>query len=145
MATSKPRTSAHETAEAIHREHETLRALLTRIKATKELPALLQLLEQLRAQLEDHFQTEERPDGLHAVILGREPRFATALERILDEHKAILKDVDELLVTTRDCVTRSDALVGHVLRLAEHLHDHELRETQLFADTSFIDLGGRSS
>jgi hypothetical protein len=145
MATPEPTATPRQTAEAIHREHETLRALLGRIKSTKEIPTLLHLLQMLRHQLVEHFATEERPDGLHAVIMGREPRFAAALDHIIAEHDVILKDVDGLLALARDCQSRTEALLHDVVRLAERLHDHESRETQLFADTDFIDLGGRSS
>ena len=145
MLTPEPKPSTHETAEAIHREHAALRSLLCRIKATKELPALVHLLQKLRQQLDEHFELEERPDGLHAVIAGREPRYALALQRIIQEHSVILEDVDALVATARDCQDRTQALLREMERLAELLHDHEARETQLFADTSFIDLGGRSS
>jgi len=133
---------SRETAEAIHREHESLRQLLARIRATQDLGTLIPQLEHLRQELEEHFATEERPDGLHRVISTREPRYVKRLEEILEEHRSFLADLDRILGAARESLQGLSGVFHDVENLVLRLHAHEARETQLLTDTAYIDLGG---
>jgi hypothetical protein len=139
-----PMQASRETRDAIHQEHESLRAMLRRIEGTQQLADLVPLMTQLLQALEEHFATEERPDGLHAAIQDREPRYGRALHVILDEHREFLALAREILARARTCLEQKEVVLRDVLRLANRLHDHEARETELLTDTFNTDLGGRS-
>jgi len=142
MTGREPSTrSSQETRDAIHREHESLRALLHRLEGTQQLADLVPLMAQLRAELEEHFETEERPEGLHAAIQDRAPRYERALHVILDEHREFLTLAQDILTRARACLEQKEHILRDVLRLAHRLHDHEARETQLLTDTYYVDLG----
>ena len=127
--------------DEIRREHEALRALLARIENTRLLSDLVPLLATLRAELEEHFVTEERPEGLHAAVVNQEPRYMHALEVILHEHREFLHEADELLARSRACLEQKENILRDVLRLSHRLHEHESRETALLTNTLYIDLG----
>ena len=142
MSEQGPRRDAsRETREAIDREHASLRELLQRIKQTQQLADLVPLMATLRDELVEHFATEERPEGLHAAIANREPRHGRALQVILDEHKEFLALAETILSRARACLEEKEGILRDVLRLANRLHDHEVRETELLTDTLYTDLG----
>ena len=136
-----PSHASHETRDAIHREHESLRGLLGRIEAASQLADVVPLVAELRAELEEHFATEERPEGLHAAIQDRDPRYERALHVILDEHQEFLATADDVLTRARQCLEAKEIILRDVLRLANRLRDHEARETELLADSYYTDLG----
>lgn len=136
-----PAQSSQETREAIRREHESLRGLLSRIEHAGQLAELVPLVVRLREELEEHFATEERPEGLHAAIENREPRYERALHVILDEHKEFLALADDVVGRAKACLEQKEVILRDVLRLCTRLHDHEVRETELLSDTYYLDLG----
>ena len=139
-----PSHASQETRDAIHREHESLRSLLSRIEGTSQLADLVPLVAELRRELEEHFATEERPEGLHAAIQDRDPRYERALHVILDEHREFLAVAEDVLGRARNCLEAKEAILRDVLRLSNRLHDHEARETELLADSHYTDLGQNS-
>lgn len=141
MTGEPPNQASRETRDAIQREHESLRGLLARIEQTTQLADLVPLVERLHEELVEHFETEERPEGLHAAIENREPRYERALHVILDEHKEFLALAADVLSRAKICLAQKETILRDVLRLATRLHDHEARETELLADTYYIDLG----
>jgi hypothetical protein len=137
--------SSREAREAIQKEHAELRELLTEVNATKDLPALLPLLEKLRELLNEHFATEDGPDGLHKAIARSEPRFMQSLQEISDEHRVFLVDLDRMIALARTCINGPIAqILKGISDLSQKLHDHEVRETELLVDATYTDIGGGS-
>ena len=131
---------SRERATAIRDEHARLRMLLERVRAETDLRQLVPLLGQLRKQLVEHFATEEAPDGFPAAV-QTQPRFASLLEEVLQEHRQFLGQVDEIRDRVRRCVEDGDRAHAAAVALAAELHEHEIKENELLIDIAYTDLG----
>jgi hemerythrin len=131
---------SRERASAIRDEHARLRTLLDRVRAETDLRQLVPLLAQLRRQLEEHFATEEAPDGFPAAVRSQ-PRFLSLLEEVLEEHRHFLRQVDEIRENVRRCVEDGDKAHAAAVALAAELHEHEIKENELLIDIAYTDLG----
>lgn len=127
----------------IAEEHRHLRELLERIGATRELEPLLTLLGELRADLVEHFATEEAPGGLHDVIDGEAPHLVERVHDLFDEHRRVLEEIDRIRERVRQAL---DGPVTELLRDADRLvrtlHEHEAAETELLSGALYDELGG---
>ena len=129
----------------IEEDHHAIKEILEGLEATTDLRHLLSLLDELRSSLVEHFAREEAPEGLHEIISSMSPNTVASLQNILGEHQEILGRLDRLRVKTRACLEGPvAALLDNTATLSESLRDHEVRETRLFTDAVFTDLG-RSS
>lgn len=138
--------SDHQAWEAtIDQDHRAIQEILGRLQATTDLHVLLPALEELRGALAAHFAREEEPEGLHEIISSMSPNTVASLQNVLGEHRAFAERLDGLIDSARACL---EGPLAEILRgtaeLSESLRDHEARETALFTDAVFIDLG-RSS
>lgn len=128
--------------ETIERDHHAIKEILERVEAATDPHRLVSLLEELRTSLVEHFEREEAPEGLHDIIANMSPNTVATLQNVLGEHRDFLVRLDRLLAQTRACI---EGPVAEVLRdtatLSKRLHDHEARETTLFTDAVFTDLG----
>ena len=131
--------------ETIEHDHHAIKEILERLEATMDPHLLLPILEELRMSLVEHFAREEAPEGLHEIIADMSPTTVASLQNILGEHEQFLVRLDSLIERTRKVVRGPLAeILGDVASLSESLHDHEARETDLFTEAVFTDLG-RSS
>ena len=131
--------------ETIEKDHHAIKEIQERLEATTDLHILLPILEELRLSLVAHFAREEAPEGMHEIIADMAPNTVASLQNILGEHQDFLDRLDSLIERGRACLTGPLAEILHdASALSESLHDHEARETALFTDAVFTDLG-RSS
>jgi hypothetical protein len=123
-------------------EHRELRQALDRIEQVSDLTALIALLKDLYAQLEQHFAEEEAEDGLSQAIGDTSPQHVRRLEQLFDEHKGFL-------ATTASIMDRAQALLdgpkAEIVRDAQHLTHvlrvHEEAETEIVMDSVYSDIG----
>ncbi len=147
MSDNPSRTPALDQAweATIEQDHHAIKEILGRLEATTDLHVLLPVLEELRSALAEHFVREEEPEGVHELIASMSPNTVASLQNVLGEHQAFRERLDSLINGARACL---EGPLAEVLReaavLSENLHDHEARETALFTDAAFTDLG-RSS
>ena len=131
--------------ETIEHDHHAIKEILERLEGTMDPHLLLPILEELRISLVEHFAREEAPEGLHEVIADMSPTTVASLQNVLGEHEQFLVRLDSLIDRTRTLVRgRLAEILRDAAALSESLHDHEARETELFTDAVFTDLG-RSS
>ncbi|MCA9753619.1 MAG: hypothetical protein R3B81_08160 [bacterium] len=132
--------ASHERAEAIREEHARLRLLLAEMCEECELARLVPLLQQLAEELALHFETEEAEDGFPAVA-RLQPRFAALMEEVLAEHRAFLDEVGALLRRAELCVVEVKRIHEEAVAVANRLHEHEIKENDLFLEIATTDLG----
>jgi malate synthase len=113
--------------DALEREHHEIERLAARVKAARDVPALLATVEELAAALAGHFEREEREHGILGV-LGSAGGDRATIEALRREHAEILTSVRDI-ATGRDR-TLAD-LGARALQLAEQIREHELREHAL--------------
>ena len=131
--------------DEIEDDHHAIKEILERLEATMDPHLLLPILEELRMSLVAHFAREEAPEGLHEIIADMSPNTVASLQNILGEHEHFVVRLDSLIERTRAAVKGPLAeILRDATALSESLHDHEARETELFTDAVFTDLG-RSS
>ena len=97
----------------------------------------------LREHLRRHFDQEERGGFLEESI-ARMPRLSRAVQGVLDEHTALLAELDGLLATLDGCDDTPESWRVAGLSLAaftDHLLAHERHETAVVQDGLNEDLG----
>ena len=126
----------------IDQDHRAILEIVGRLEATTDLHVLLPVLEELRDALAAHFAREEGPEGLHELISSMSPNTVASLQNVLGEHSAFTERLDDLIESARACL---EGPLAEILRgaagLSKSLRDHEARETALFTDAVFTDLG----
>ncbi len=115
-------------------EHLEIRSAVAKLRSTTDIRILAGVLSGLQEMLPAHFEREEGPDGLGAEITEQAPQSAFALEQIFGEHVVILEMVSALS-------TRSTGLLDGIAALARMLEQHEAKESKLFVDAIYTDLG----
>jgi hemerythrin len=132
----------HHVADAILEEHRKIREMSGRIEASRDLDELLQCLVEFRALLEQHFLTEEAPDGFYETVRIAAPRNLMTVDKMKAEHATFLSDIDRVRQRIRACL---DGPMKEIFRdagaLARALRDHEGREDALLMDIIYTDLG----
>ncbi|HEX9734305.1 MAG TPA: hypothetical protein VGG06_20225 [Thermoanaerobaculia bacterium] len=128
--------------EQIADEHRALGESLARLEKTTDLHLLMPRLEKLRSQLEHHFAGEEASGGLRETVRAKTPFLLAALDRIFEEHRRFLGDLDELTEKTRACLAGPVAeILTSISALTRLLRDHEVREAELLSDVYYTDYG----
>jgi len=120
---------------------DALKEILREVTATQDIVAVIPRLMKLRALLVAHFATEEAPDGMTAVM-SEHPRYLPKIEEIFGEHEAFLRDVDDILRRAKLHAEGPKAVFRDLALLAERLHDHEARESEILTEATYTDLGG---
>jgi hemerythrin len=129
----------------IDEEHRKLDALLAELAGCTDLNCIERQLVELRALLVAHFETEEGPDGMHDIVREGAAHRLPNVQRLFDEHREMLAQLDRLRSEVASCMRGPVAAVlGGVSELAETLARHEADEEQLFAEAFYSDIGGRS-
>ncbi len=130
---------------SIEEDHDAIKEVLGRMQTITDPQVLLPVLNELRGALSEHFAREEEPEGMHEIVASMAPNSVASLQNILAEHEVFTQRLDRLIEETRACVEGPQAgILRETAELTESLHDHEERETALFTDAVFTDLG-RSS
>jgi hemerythrin len=136
------RSFAHERKMEYFEDHRALRTLISRAETTRDLRQLSPLLDELHRFLEDHFRSEEAPDGLRGIIRDAAPNRLGQLEQLLEAHRDLLAKLRNLREEVREIV---DGPVTQVLRelklLCDRLEEHEAAETRILTDSLYTDLG----
>jgi hemerythrin len=123
-------------------DHEKIIALTARLAAVGGADEMVSCLRQLATILTGHFKEEEDGfDGLHDDIRKRTPEQQHALMGLKEEHTHLLERVQLLLSIAQQ--SRGPAPKLQVLgkQLQDRLSEHEARETQVFLDSIWTDLG----
>ena len=143
MTTIEPQSEPEATSiDQIADEHKALEESLGRLEKTTDPHLLLPRLEKLRSQLEHHFAGEEASGGIRRDVTSNAPYLLGALDKIFDEHREFLGDIDALHVKIRDCVEGPVAeILESISALARRLRAHEVRETELLSDVYYTDFG----
>jgi Hemerythrin HHE cation binding domain len=131
--------------QSIEQDHHSIKEVLERLDATADPNRLLALLDELRTSLVEHFAREEAPEGMHEIVSSMSPSSAASLQNVLAEHGDLLAHLDRLRQRTREIIEGPVAgLRADAAALSQSLRSHEARESRLFTDAVFTDLG-RSS
>lgn len=141
---TEPAPTAKEAAslDQITGEHRALGESLARLDNTTDLHLVLPRLEKLRSQLEHHFEGEESSGGLRRDVREHAPYLLDSLEKIFEEHRRLVADVDGLAEKTRACLEGPVAEILHDLSgFVRRMRDHEVRESELLADVYYTDYG----
>jgi len=139
-ATGKPPVTGAEAQ--LLAEHRRIRNLTRQIEGSRDLPELLQRLQEFRTLLVPHFLGEEAIDGLYDIIRRMSPRQLARVDDLEKEHRAFLAAIDEVAERARACLAGPVAAVLTEARaLARRVRDHEAREDALLLDTMYVDLG----
>ncbi|MCC6672660.1 MAG: hemerythrin domain-containing protein [Planctomycetes bacterium] len=140
MKRTKKPDPTKATRERILAEHRRIEELAQVLGRSKDLNALAATLAELQPLLESHFQREESLGGAHEGIETRSPEFIAAVRAMQADHKTLLQDVRDLRAAVEKGVAAKQAH-AEARRILASLKDHEERETQVFLDSVWTDLG----
>jgi malate synthase len=115
--------------DALELEHKEIDRITARLRAARDVPGLLSVVEELAATLAAHFEREEREHGMLGVLAsaGADHARLVALEA---EHEQILATLRTIIATGRNELSFAE-LGGRALQVAAQLKDHEGREHEL--------------
>lgn len=123
-------------------DHRAIGELLGKIAACAQADEMTASLQQLMPLLVRHFKSEEDEiDGLHANIRKRTPEQQNALLSLKDEHKQLVDRVQLLLSIAQETTGGGPKLQLLGKQLQERLAAHEAKETELFLDSIWTDIG----
>jgi len=134
--------SERAVAEAIVKEHRSIRTLLDRMASTRDLAALLAEIRNLEPLLRHHFQSEEAPDGLYAVLHDEVEGNYHRLEQLMAQHGELLVALRDLEEATRACVRGPIADVRRKTDdFVARIRAHESLEGQYLSEAFTTDTG----
>jgi hypothetical protein len=140
-----PDSVARGSKDQIAHEHSALKESLGRMEKTCDLKVLVPMLQEFRTRLEVHFTREEAPSGFHEIIGETAPHLLAYLQRLFDEHRDLLVEVDRVSEKARVCLEGPLAeVMREVAALSQRIQVHEARETSLLGDAMYTDLGESS-
>lgn len=122
----------------IEDEHRRIRSSLETLENVADLSALLHTLRELKPILEQHFAHEEADDGIHDIIGLTAPNLVPSVQDLFDEHKQFLQLLGEL---TSEVARAREVIFEWRDRLIQGLRSHEERETELFSQAAYSELG----
>lgn len=117
--------------EALRDDHESLRALMKRLRARPGREELTALLNDLPGRLAEHFRREEMPGGLYDSVGVSIPQARGEVAQLIDDHFRLVTVARDLAAAARSPEVATDALEQQLLLVADYLADHERREQQL--------------
>ena len=124
--------------ETLVQQHMRLRDLAGRIRDAGSREGVAELLPDLRGCLETHFAEEEAAGGVYEMIRESAPEKTHDVERLTEEHRTLLQDVQSLINAAGDV-----DVVQEALDLCSTLARHEAAENGLVLDVLNTDIGGR--
>jgi hypothetical protein len=123
---------------------ETHRALLNclhalRLAVEDRVPSLLACLDATRERLAEHFRIEEH-NGYLTRVLEHQPHLERIVGRLAQEHRELLRGLDELRAEARTVLGGS--LRHKIGRWIQRVQRHERSEDVLVQDAFLVDLHG---
>lgn len=129
-------------ADQLIEEHRRISEAMARVEAARDLPELLARLDEFTALLVPHFKAETAPGGFFDVVRERASGHFGRLAELEGEHQTLLDAVERVTREARACLEGPIAAILKQARtLTAQLHDHETRESQLFLDSMYTDIG----
>jgi len=122
-------------------EHASLRALLARMRAVHSSDHLAPLLDEARQFLRAHFAREEEVDGLFAFVLDECPRHVMLVQRLRDEHGALLGELGRLLQLAHAPLNATWSWSLELSAFVRAIEQHESIESDLLHDALQDELG----
>lgn len=107
------------------------------------LDGVVEALEQLELELDDHIEITERPGGLYAEIVEAAPRLSSNVQRLRDEHPEMRASASTLkarLATDREQPVGEAR--GEVQHLLGRLVKHRQHGADLLWEAYTLDTGG---
>lgn len=137
-----PDAAAARARHEIEEEHRLLRHAVYRLRHTRDMRALVPLLDELHQVLALHFAREEAADGLHFAVERVAPHKANQVDELFREHRELLAEVEALAASAREYLEGPlAAVLAGVRDITNRLHEHERAETDLFSEAVTEDLG----
>ncbi len=152
-STRAPDVEATETLEEVVRRRADLYEAILSLERAAARPALereeewrtdlLEALDELIAQIADHIDVTERPDGLYAEIVTAAPRLSGRVHRLRDEHP----EMQAATAALRERVEEDDPLDVDEIRdetrhLLGRLVTHRQHGADLLWQAYSLDTGG---
>lgn len=122
-------------------EHASLRALLLRMRSSRDAQSLGLLLDEARQLLGAHFAREEAADGFFAFVVEECPRHTLVIDRLRTEHQQLLEELDTLIALARAPLNASWRWSAEVCAFVVALEEHESIEASLLNDALQDELG----
>lgn len=128
----------HRFFEVMREEHQQLTDLVSMLRDalsldTRDRSRVEQLTSRLREVVETHFHHEER-SGYLKEVFNRAPGFAGQAEMLLDQHEALLEEVEKLRLLVFSGVESAAwwaRIESDFHKLASHLLSHEQAEDKV--------------
>jgi hemerythrin len=138
----EPKPDPADSRRQILAEHQQITALTQQLATVQGAPEMATCLRKLATILTDHFRQEEEGfDGLHESIRARTPELQNALQGLKDEHQQLLDRLQLLLSIVQESRGSAPKLQLLGKQLQERLSEHEAKETRIFLDSIWADLG----
>ncbi len=124
----------------IERQHKELRGTMERLRLVLGDPNgsqgtdLLAEARSLESSLREHFECEEE-DGYLEVVLESQPGWSRRVDRLREQHRAILLELQQLGTLPFDEVP---AGLRHAL---DSVHRHDIEESDLVSEAVTVELG----
>jgi hypothetical protein len=137
----KPKSKPVDSRKRILDDHRRIGALLSDIATATTAADTATHLQQLLPLLRRHFREEENEiDGLHTTIRMQTPQYCNELDELKKEHRDLLERTQQLLdQSERGGDARQLRTRG--AELQQRLAAHETRETEVFVDSIWTDIG----
>ena len=124
-------------------DHREIGELLAQCTTATKASQVLENMQKLRALLGRHFAEEEgQLGGLHDSIHTRAPRFENSLQGLIEEHRQLLESVNELIDQAGKSADDDPKLREMSKSLQARFAAHEARETEIFVESLWTDIGG---
>lgn len=104
-------------------------------------PRLLAGLENLRTALANHIEEVEADDGLLKEMLEQAPRLANTIASVRDEHPALSRRIEQLILDVRADADVAD-IRANVLETLTAIARHRQRGSDLVYEGYNVDIGG---
>ncbi|HEU4418053.1 MAG TPA: hemerythrin domain-containing protein [Planctomycetota bacterium] len=138
----KPMSKNADSRRQIQAAHRQITALTAKLATVSGAGEMVACLRQLGTLMAEHFADEEQEfDGLHENIRSRSPELQNALHELAEDHKQLLERVDALLWYAQQKHRAASKLRQLGKQFQERLARHEARETGIFQDSIWTDLG----
>lgn len=133
----------------IEEDHSGVRSRIEEIEAARTRAGLGSALDGLPEQLRQHFALEESEGGYFEDVARRQPAISPQLQRLREDHRAMLEQLDELCRQLADRARSNEPeedipphLHGAVTEWVEKLRSHEIDESRIIADVYYTEEGG---
>jgi hypothetical protein len=104
-------------------------------------------LQLLRAEIEEHVETTEGPDGIHAEIVLAQPRLANKVRRLAADHEILRDRINAVAALSARSVEQHDRAMVMAVRdestlVVGLLVRHRQRSSDLVYEAYQTDIGG---